>query len=195
MESKACDGASAGCTGTSPHNASPKAVTVLRTNLYCLLFTILHLCAGKIPSWWAQHSTCKASSSNFYTTKRITFMFPWVGLHLLREWELEQITSRLRDLVWMHREFLSCSGREELKNGEQHLGAVDSANSTTQKVEQLQGCAQHKTGRETLYPNPPMLLSQKSGENKTPELQMRKSYITYTSSLHHVLDIHPNTAH
>lgn len=181
-ESKVHDGASAGCTGTTPHNASPKEVTALSTNLYCLPFTILHLCR-KIPSRWAQHCTCKASSSIFAEQED----------HLcvsLSHWLTapQRCTSRLRDLVWMQREFLSCSSREQLKNGEQHLGAVDSANLATEKDETAaQTCKAVPHVGERHFPNPPMLLSQKSGENKTPAVQMEILKVTNSTS-----PVHPH---
>lgn len=49
----------------------------------------------------------------------------------------------------------------------------------------LQGCAPR--WRETLYPNPPMLLSQKSGENKTPAVQMEILKVTNSTS-----PVHPH---
>lgn len=111
-------------------------MTALSTNVYYLPSTILNLCAGKSPSCWAQHSTCKASSSIFADQED----HPHVSLsHGLTA--PQRCTSRMRDLVRMDREFLSSSSREQLKNGEQHLGVVDSANLAIQKRETAtQGC-------------------------------------------------------
>lgn len=116
-QSTACDGASAGCTGTSTHNASPRETAVLSTKLYCLPYTVLLLSAGKIPCCWAPHPIWEASSSIFAEQEDL--------LHVSLSHKLtapQRCISRLRDLVWMYREFLSCSSRGQPENGEQHLG-------------------------------------------------------------------------
>lgn len=118
-QSTACDGASAGCSGMSTHNAPPREMAVLSTKLYCLLYSVLHLPAGKIPRCWVQHPTWEATSSISAEQEDL--------LHVSLSRELtapQRCISRgvLRDLVWMYREFLSCSSREQLENGKQHLG-------------------------------------------------------------------------
>lgn len=158
-------------------------------------YTVLHLSAWKIPSCWTQHPTWEASSSIFAEQEDL--------LHVSLSCELtapQRCVSRLRDLVWMYREFLSCSSKEQLENGEQHFGKYFKDKQTpafclcqlthTEKwssCTNLQSCAQHKLWRETIYPNPPMLQSQKGGEKKAPEVQMQILQVTNST-----LPMHPH---
>lgn len=175
MESKACDAASAGCTGTSPHNASPKEVMALGTNLSAVSLLLFCTCVQE---------EFPAVGHNIPLAKPVQASLAEQEDHLnvsLSCWLTapHRCKSRLRDLVWMHRDFLSCSGREQLKKWRTapwccwlcQLSHTERWNSCTN----LQGCAP-RLGKIHFIPIHTCCCHRR--ENKTPVVQIQILKVT-----------------